>query len=320
MIDKKLLKDATMSMADLDRQVNVSLYLFLRYARSKNPFDIRQLTIGGDLIGELRKMAEAVLRGIEAETNAKELVDFNSDLEQERFFLEAKIIPDFDAIYKVLIQAAPPQYLNNRPKEEDLKAWAVRLEFMLDGRLRQLILFQRFSPSRMMKREGFWIFVQNGVYELAKNDFLSLRDEFHAVFLDEVMAVLDRKAFEAVFAFDQVYARGATTVLDILDQGRLNKEVSVANADILRPEFMTGKRSVRKLFRIHRSGYYKKIKMVELKKLNRRRKLQLTFSGNKWIITPQTDPEVVLSILNDDYNRSMITDNEYRVEGKEKLK
>lgn len=320
MIDKTLLKNAAAALATPGRMVNVSLFLFLRFARSKNPFDIRQLTIGSDLIAELRKMAEAALRRIEAGANAREMADFDPDLEQERFFLKAKIVPDFDAIYNVLIQANPPQYLSVPPKEEDIKAWAVRLEFMLNDQVCQLILFQRFSPSRMMKHRGFLIVAKEGVYELAKADYLSLNDEFHAVFLEGEFAVLDRKAFEMIFRFDQIYRQGATEVMGVLEKGSLNKEIAVSGAEIMLPSLMEGKRSVRKLFRISRSGYYRKIKMVELKKLNRRHKLQLTFSGSKWIITPETDPEVVLNILNDDYNRSLITDNEYRSESKEKLK
>jgi hypothetical protein len=40
---------------------------------------------------------------------------------------------------------------------------------------------------------------------------------------------------------------------------------------------------------------------------------------DKWGITPQTDPDVALSILNVEYNLLLIADNEYRSGAKERL-
>jgi hypothetical protein len=315
----KLLKEVMDKLSDAGQRVNVSLYIFLRYGRVHDPFDVRKLSIGKSLVAELRKTALSTVKKVVDDVAAGSLKMFYPDLAQDQFFMKTEKIPDFNDMRLILIQANPPVYLKVKAKEEDMKAWVMRFELELGGKTRQLFLFQRFSPARMVKRKGICFYEQGGVYEIIPNNFLTINEEVDAVVFDDHAVALDRSDFEFIFRFELVYKRGAQEVLQVLENNELSKEVAIENVQILSKEFLTSTRNVRKLYRINQNNFFKNIKLQELRDLNNWYDLKLEFSGNTWRITEQTPPGVVLNILNDEYNRSMITDNEYRSEAKEKL-
>ena len=80
-------------------------------------------------------------------------------------------------------------------------------------------------------------------------------------------------------------------------------------------------RLAHKLYSSRKNSYFKKINYDKLVNLNEKHKLglKLNRANREWIIDEDLDLQVMAQILNDDYELSQLTDNEYIASAKEKI-
>ncbi|MBU7046196.1 MAG: DUF4868 domain-containing protein [Theionarchaea archaeon] len=220
------------------------------------------------------------------------------------------------------IDASEVQYLNQI--REDMKspdldtfiiggfevpwAYAVKMDDV------NLILFRKFSQSRLLQRKG-WIplFVKDGMFNRLKRLALTVDEEIDCIYDIEknMMYIIDKKQFEDIFSFMDIF----TNEIDN-NKFELEKRDLVDDVDLLVKLCKTDPRKVRKLYSVLRSPGLRNLKKKEVERICYEYILDLDFTASKQMIVNMKDLWTILRVLGDDYLHSTVTNFHYEVYSK----
>jgi hypothetical protein len=304
-------------------QTNVSLYVFLDRKTQRNRYQLFRLSIDTATAGAIKEVAINSLRNVITIIDERELdciPDFNHDLEQDFFVIHENEVEQFVEIKSLLIGENPVQYAENDVNEEKIRSWVIRFEYEEKNQTKNIFFFQRFYPSKMLKSKMINMFTRNGTFELLTSNIMSIGENIDFISIDGNFVVLNRTNFETVFGFNEIYTTSANTFITQVLQTNTIGAVRVSNFNSISQKLIDNTKHSRKLHKILKNCYYADIQLDKLKDLNARKGLGLIFNENdELVISANMRIDILLNVLNDDYSKSEITDNEYRTEAKEKL-
>lgn len=304
-------------------QTNVSLYVLLDKKTQRNRYQLFKLSIDAPTVEAIKEVALSSLRKINAildELGSNFVPDFNHDLEQDFCNIPESEVEQFAEIKSLVIGDKPVQYAQSDVNEEKIRSWIIRFEYEESGETKNILFFQRFYPSKMLKSKMINMFTRNGTFELLTSNMMSIGEKIDFISVNGNFIALNRTNFEIVFGFNEIYTTSANTfTMQALSSNTIGA-VRVSNFNSISQKLIDNIRYSRKLHRILKNGYYRDIQLDKLKDLNTRKALGLVFNTNDELeISENMRIDILLNILNDDYSKSEITDNEYRTEAKERL-
>ncbi len=307
---------------------NTSLYLFENTKTGGKPISIYNLNIEEkitNLVKELsRDYISYVLDLIKQESLTK-IPIYNPDNEQAIFKIDSQQVGIFQEIFKYLAGEKPYSlYDKDVVNEEKLKAWILRSEVVVDGNIEQILLFQRFFPSKMLGSKKLTIFQRDREFELLEATIFSLNPLMDFLFYKKTFIVTKMSSFERIFGFEDFYKTTASQLANDLAAGLipdLDYNIEFIDIDSVNTEINESTRLAHKFYSARTNGYYKDIAFKKLIDLEDKYRFGLTLnrSTKKWIIDEHSNLTIVASILNDDYELSQLTPNEYLSFSKEKL-
>jgi hypothetical protein len=304
-------------------QTNVSLYVFLDKKTQRNRYQLFRLSIDTSTSGAVKEIALNSFRRIVAtlgELESDSIPNFNHDLEQDLCSISETEVEQFTEIKSLLIGDNPAQYAQSEVKEEKIRSWVIRFEYEENNQTKNIFFFQKFYPSKMLKSKMINMFTRNGTFELLTSNMMSIGKNIDFIFTEGNFIALSRTNFETVFGFNEIYTTSANTFTTQALRTNTIGAVRVSNFSSISQKLIDNLRYSRKLHKILKNGYYSDIQLDKLKDLNTRKGLGLVFNANNELeISENMRIDILLNILNDDYSKSEITDNEYRTEAKERL-
>lgn len=317
-ISKEYLKDS-----------NVSLYLFENKKTKREPLSIYSLNINEDIVRQIRKTAIDHLVHVStliAKEKLHNLPFYNPDNEQSIFKIDSNEVSMFLQLFEYISGKSPAKsYSRKDIKENRLKAWIIRCETRIDGKIEQILFFQRFQPSKMLGARSISMFQHDKEFRLVDKNLFNINLTMDFFFYKNTLIVTKMYSFENIFEYEQHYKNNAVELIKEFDEAKiegLDYTVTFTEMGSVIEKINKSPRLARKLYSSRANGYFKKINYKKLKDLNTRHTLELDLddSTNQWTIDEESDLQVTARILNDDYERSQLTDNEYIAIGKEKIK
>jgi len=303
----------------------IFLYLFVNKKTKSNPIEIKQLvlerSLGDKLFWQSLNSFNEIIDFAD-ESEISKLIEFDPDASNNDYnYFNTNTVPNLNEINELIINDQTDTYSKDYPYKHKIKSWIVRIEFQNENNnIDQIYLFQRFSRSKMLDRNKIFIFEQGEKYRALDDHALIINQQFDAVLINDKMVALSFNNFKTIFDYKEfIMNKAAEFYNEIIASQQLSEDITLVGFENLENKIKGSFTFSNKCFKIKQKQYYKKIKNVDLKELNRKYSFNLKIENGTWEIEEETDIKVVLSILNDEYNRSMLTGNEYLVDGKTEL-
>lgn len=305
-----------------------NLYLFENKKTRQDPLSVYELNIDRDIIQQIRALSKeylsSILKTIEA-NSLSEIPAYKPDKEQDIFKIDSQDVEIFNELYKYIVgEKSRVEYKKDKVKDEKLKAWIFRFETEIDGNIEQILFFQRFQPSKMLGSHGITIFEHEQRFKLLGDNILHFNLGMDLMFYRGTLLVTKTASFENIFDYEEYYKNKATSLVRELSAHKMNGPdytLRIIDIGAVKNEINMHTRLAHKLYSSRKNSYFKKINYDKLVGLNQKHKLGLKLDSAKheWIIDEDLDLQVMAQILNDDYELSQLTDNEYIASAKEKI-
>ncbi|MBN2040289.1 MAG: DUF4868 domain-containing protein [Spirochaetes bacterium] len=304
---------------------NTFLYL-LEYRNVKNdPLSLYSLNINQDIVENVKSICSEyltdVIGGYLQEENDS-IPEYNPDDKQSIFRIGSGEVGMFKDILDMATGASLCKiYKRDDVEERKLKSWVVRFECGSGNRVEEILFFQKFQTSRMLSSGKSFFIEQGDKFKLLKEKTYYLNNSMDFFYFRNTFIVTKISSFENIFNFENYYRANAVELIRELEKGKvadMNYSVTFADADAVNEKIGRSKRLAHKMHSARVNGYYKQVEFDKLVKLNKRYNwnLDLNKENKVWSIDEKSDLQVMARILNDDYERSQLTDNEYIATGK----
>ncbi|KYK38786.1 MAG: hypothetical protein AYK18_16685 [Theionarchaea archaeon DG-70] len=196
---------------------------------------------------------------------------------------------------KILKDMESPD-LDNYVSETKKVPWAYAAK-MDDAKL---ILFRKFSSSIILRRKG-WIplFVKDGVFSRLEEPALTIDEEIDCIYdiKEEKLYVLNKKEFEAIFSFIEMFvqvieAKKSTLIhIDLVD-----------DVDLFVQFCRNEPKKIRKLYSILESSTLQNLTADTAKQISKQHDLGLDFTPTGQMAVKPKDIWRILKVLADDYS------------------
>ncbi len=186
-------------------------------------------------------------------------------------------------------------------------AYAVRIS---DAKL---IIFRKFSPSRILERAG-WIplFIEDGVFTKLEKPALTIDEEIDCIYdiENKILYIINKKEFEAIFSFMEMFIQAIDD-----EKSNLQGKNLVDNVDLLVQKCRTDPQKVRKLYSVLVSPTLNQLDAKKIERIDKQYSLGLQIKAGKITIISK-DIWKILRVLADDYLVSPATILRYVVYSK----
>jgi hypothetical protein len=251
--------------------------------------------------------------------------NYNPDNEQNIFGIGSDKVDIFKNIMRLLTDdALRKKYKKEDIKEDKIKSWILRFELEINGKIEQILFFQKFQSSKMLGTHRLTIFEQGKAFKLLKENILNLNLTMDFFYYKNSFIVTNMSSFEKIFGFEEFYKNNAVELvreLNCKEITGLNYSICFTNIEAINIRINESTRLAHKIYSARINSYYKQLDYNKLVDISSRYNwnLNLNAKNKEWIIDDNSDLQIMARILNDDYERSQLTDNEYIAIGKDKL-
>jgi hypothetical protein len=319
---KKIEKIFAKSLSEEDKKKpklggHVSLYLLENTQTGDNPITIYRPNIEGGIDTEMLIFAREYLSSVIESIQKDGLPEYNPDWGEGTFKIDSGEVKASQRIYKCIAsQRGCAAYVKDKVKEDKLKAWILRFGVTVDGHYTQIYLFQRFQPAKMLgSKKKFSMFVKGETFYLAPDNIYSLSQEMDFLLLKDTFIITNTFSFEKVFSYEVFYkAKAGKFVDDLVAQaipGLKYIDIDSKSAEDIKDKINKNTPLARRISSAEKNMYCKDINYAKLVDLKQRHKLNITLRRRRLIIDDESDLQDVARVLNDDYEISQLTPNEY---------
>jgi len=303
----------------------IFLYLFINKKTKTNPIEIKQLILDRNLADKLFWQAisslDQIVNSCEKD-EISELVVFDPDSGSNDYnYFDVNSVPNYNEIEEIILNDETDTYSKDFPFKNKIRSWIIGIEYENEiGETKKEYFFQKFSKTKMLDRNKTFIFEHGDEFKELENHTLVINNYFDAIVIDDNLIAINFNNFKSIFDYKEFIMNKAIEFYDeIISSQKISDDISVVGFDNLENKIKESFSFSNKCFKIKQKQYYKKINNADLKELNAKYNFNLKINNGTWEIEESTDIKTVLSILNDEYNRSMLTGNEYLVGGKTEL-
>jgi len=307
---------------------NVTVFLFENKKTKKDPISLYTLNVGNDVVEQLKSLSRdytATVLDIFGSEELDEIPTYNPDQEQVIFKIDAKEVEVASIIDSYLSgESTSKLYDKKIVKEDKLKAWIIRYEFEKDNEIKRLFYFQKFQVSRMLGANWLTFFQHDNEFRLLGDNTLNMKLDMDFLLYEDTFVVTKMSAFEKIFGYEEFYKNNAEQFVNELAVGKidgLDYSIKFSDIESVNVKIAKSTRFAHKLYSAKSNGYYKRIDYSRLADLSARYNFELQLDDEKkgWTIDENSNLQVMAQILNDDYERSQLTEIEYLAMGKEMM-
>ncbi|MBO8139961.1 MAG: DUF4868 domain-containing protein [Thermosipho sp. (in: Bacteria)] len=313
-----------LSVLNTNNEVNLSIFLY-QTRRNKNPerYKIYKMLIDAQIKNVMINVVKSEIKNfIELiEDNDNKVLGYNPDLEQDIFMIKKSEIYFLKKIWPYLVEEEEPEILEieHFSNKNINRAWIVSVEYIRYGKEERIFLLQKFVKSQHLTDKKIAVVYINNEYKLISDKIVEIGRNFETIILEDYIISKKLRDFEYIFEFEIFYKEKAGEFINEISNFDKIQIIDEVKEKILE-KIKTNKKFAHKLYSAYRNGYYEYIDINKLKDLQKRLSLRINIKNEKIIIDDQTNLEDLLRVLNDDFEKSLLTENEYVVHKKEKLK
>jgi|GEM_PF-4027948 len=286
---------------------NVSMYLLVEDKNSLGTLKVKHVLCDGDVKAELIDVSVrffSMVSAVEFEGNAN-IQEYNPDDEQDLFYINKSIINQWDDVQNRITTDNQDYFEIDNRDNLKIKAWVVKVEFLVGNQTDNVILFQEFQNARFLAAKLLVMFFERNVLKLFDKSIINLSDSMDFMLYSDNFYMLKAKAFERVFSYQDFYKDNAKSLIDNIQSEVYSAGMAklvIVDSDAIKLKIESSIRLAQKLYSAKVKGYYKNISFKKLESLSRQHKLDLKLDANTktWTIDDQVPTKVFERIINDD--------------------
>lgn len=292
---------------------SISLMLVKKTSTLSNPYEIKNVILADEVRKiYIDKMCSTFIEATQNVTLSKYTID-KYDKNNEILWIDADKVHNLSSIIYCLNQNNIESFkLKELGNDFIPKFFVVKITSYLDGEKKELYVFNRENPSTDLKKKVI-MYWEDDKFQISKESF-SLRHNIDCIYdvNDQKVYILNRKFFEDIFNYNDYYKQKAKECLEnIATQNIFN------NIDLFNKKCIENSRIVNKLAKMQLSDELINFaeNFSQISHLIEEDHKHIVFDGNNKIVvdknTSSEQIQEILSILNDEYLKSRITDRKY---------
>ena len=292
---------------------SISLMLVKKTSSSSAPYEIRNVILGDEVRKiYINKMCSLYIASIRDVSLSEYRID-KYDKSKEVLWIDADEVHNLATIISALNQDNIESFkIRELGNDFSPNFFVVKITAFLDGEKKELYVFNRENPSTDLKKKSIMLWV-NDKFQISSESF-SLKHDIDCVYdvNNEKVYILNRKYFEDIFNYNDYYKKKAKECLSHIESQNIFN-----NFDLFSKKCIENSRIVNKLAKMQLSNEL--IDFAEnfdqINHLIEEDNKTIIFDGNnKIVIDKNTNSDQIheiLSILNDEYLKSRITEKKY---------
>jgi hypothetical protein len=229
-------------------------------------------------------------------TTAKTDDDFIETIEKDN-------IKYLDSILTTMVRADLESYT---PKYDN-KLWAYAID------MGDIILFQKISAQKILtpSKKILLTFGGEGKFSKFEQSLFAMNFDIDCVYCDETMYIINKVPFENIFSFVEQFKKE----IDVKIANLATKDV-IVKLDSISDKCKTDPRKIKRLHAALNNGVINVLNVDIANKINSDYNLNLNFNADGKIEVNDDNIWDVLRVINDDYLKSIVTNNKYEIHGK----
>ncbi len=302
--------------------LTVNIYLFENKKTKQQPFVIYKMLFENDIKKKILCLLKDEIGNYitEIEEINNSIPEYNPDEEQSIFKIAQNRLSVFQNFYPYITEEKKPNTLSKDDLNEksQIKAWIVKIEYEEDNETKQVLFLQKFIKSQFMQTKKMFFILENDEFKLLKYNLLGMGNIFDVVLIDNIFISKNLKTFEYIFDFAEYYRNKSKEFIETLGGSELI-EVKDEGKDKIKEKIEKSKRFAYKMYTVQQNRYYEQIDIDKLIALKTQISIEVEIQENKIMVDKDTNLDDLVKVLNDDFEQSLLTDNKYISQKKQKI-
>lgn len=286
-------------LEDIRNNINQSNVSMFSLRKEAGEYITKEIPINEDMVLNLKEIGKNTLDMMEKwaiDLNKETIAELSLEDEVTKvFYVPMSEVETYSVFKEKILQQNNPE--GNLRQEENIKvikSFIIHYEYQgLDGQIKFINLFQKFSASALFHRRKFMSIYIDGEYQAITSDTFSL-EEYGAVIAieeDSKLLVRDKDSFEKIFAYEEAHKEFTTSFFDSHNNAFINIEA-------IRDKVINSKSYCREIYKVSKSGRHTNIYIPNLERLNENLNLNLNIENGIWNIGEHDKLDIVFKIMN----------------------
>lgn len=313
-MNEQQLRDELQVFYDNFDEIGVSIYAIMKNSdNAPVKIDIENTALEG-----LKSLfIDSIKRTV---TDREELRVLNLSTSDERldaiYLYDVDIPEELSSINAIVASDNLPLMNMSDTNISDIKALLIEI----GNNIGQIILYKTLAPVNVYGRSSFFLKKSQTRLEQISDEFLRITPNFQLMRLQDSLFVLDLKAIEKSFGFDEVIKREAALGISAIEATML-----VENSDVLR-ELLDDIRYARRFTKVAKASPVLKARIPNIDIINFCKtftklagKIRFNQAEDKILLDTKVSKDLFIKVLMDDFLTSELTKFHYESVAKDSL-
>lgn len=313
-MNEQQLRDGLQVFYDNFDEIGVSIYAILKNSdNAPIKVDIENTALEG-----LKSLfVDSIKRTV---TDREELRVLNLSTSDERldaiYLYDVDMPEELSSINTVIASDNLPLMNISATNISDIKALLIEI----GNNIGQIVLYKTLAPVNIYGRSSFFLKKSQTRLEQISDEFLRITPNFQLMRVQDSLFVLDLKAIEKSFGFDEVIKREATLGINAIEATML-----VENSDVLH-ELLDDIRYARRFTKVAKASPVLKARIPNIDIINFCKtftklagKIRFNQAEDKILLDTKVSKDLFIKVLMDDFLTSELTKFHYESVAKDSL-
>lgn len=302
---------------------NVGLYLLFKFRKKEetgSKWKIRQMKMDDKLAEDVLNLSSDFLKFI-INQKSLDIIDYSPGNNTDKNIVEkvdVDILPKFDEIKNLLNRVSTVLPPNSQVKNYKPIAYIIKLDTFVNGVYdKSIVSFQYLQKQNTLKKGKLFGWIDDE-FKKMENDLFYMGTNFDALYCEDkttdnekvYMYIFNKQHIDWIFGFGEVFKEEIRTIFNS-NEHQYNELININDFT----NFILGDyHFVRKTYKVLKNGnfsrYFNRETILKVEKEANISKLEWD-SENKLIIN-EDNIKKVLNIVNEDYLKSVVSDNVFR--------
>ena len=302
---------------------NVGLYLLFKFRKkeeTKPKWKIRQMKMNDDLAEDVLNLSADFLKFI-INQKSLDVIDYTPGNNTDKNIVEkvdVDNLPKFDEIKNLLNRVSTVLPANSQVKNYKPIAYIIKLDTFVNGVYdKSIVSFQYLQKQNTLKKGKLFGWIDDE-FKKMENDLFYMGTNFDALYCEDkttdnekvYMYIFNKQHIDWIFGFGEVFKEEIRTIFNS-NEHKYNELININDFT----NFILGDyHFVRKTYKVLKNGNFSRYfnREIILKVEKEANISKLEWDGENKLIINEDNIKKILDIVNEDYLKSVVSDNVFR--------
>lgn len=302
---------------------NVSLYLLFKLRENdetKPKWTIRKMKTNDDLAGEILALNSEFLKSI-ITLESLEVIDYSPGPNNDKNIVDkisSDNLPRFDEMKGLLSRVATPLPVNSKVTNYKPIAYIMKLDTFTNGSHEKSIVTFQYLQNQNTLKKGRLISRCSEEFVRMENDLFYMSPNFDCLYCEDKttddvnvdMYIFNKQHLDWIFGFGEIFKDEIRTIFE----GNSNNYADLIDIAEFTDYILADYQFVRKTYKVLKNGNFEKYfnKETILKVEDEAQISKLEWDDDGKLIINGDNVKKILNIVNEDYLKSVVSDNVFK--------